>query len=203
MDQLNACFSSGVLELKDVSEFFEGFAQMGTGAVDGGFNGGDAGAEGLRDFLVAEVLLLKEQDGLPLFGGQIVKGAVKGFFNFGSAIFGAGLLLEGPIVWVDEFEGPAGAAPLEIDEATAGEGEEVGIKGVAGLIAGKGAIEVNKGLLGEVFGIDAVAEAAVEETDETRLPTIDNAFKCVGIALRGGAHAGTVNVLDYRFRTRG
>ena len=89
MDQLNACFSWGVLDLKDVSEFFEGFAQMGAGAVDGGFNGGDAGAEGLRDFLVAEVLLLKEQDGLPLFGGQIVKGAVKGFFNFGSAIFGA------------------------------------------------------------------------------------------------------------------
>lgn len=72
MNQVNACLSSDVLDLKDVSEFFEGFAQMGAGAVDGGFNRGDAGAEDLRDFLVAEVLLLKEEDRLPLFGGQIV-----------------------------------------------------------------------------------------------------------------------------------
>lgn len=128
---------------------------------------------------------------------------MKGFLDFGSAIFGGGLLLEGPVVWVDEFEGPAGVAPLEIDEATAGKGKEVGIKSVAGLIAGKGAVEMYKSLLGEVFGIHPVAEVAVEEADETRLPTIDNAFKSAGVAFRGGAHAGTVNVLNYRFRRRG
>ena len=112
-------------------------------------------------------------------------------------------MLEGPVVWVDEFEGPAGVAPLEIDEATASKGKEVGIKSVAGLIAWKGAVEMYKGLLGEVFGIHPVAEAAVEEADETRLPTVDNALKSAGVAFRGGAHAGTVNGLNYRFRRRG
>jgi hypothetical protein len=41
------------------------------------------------------------------------------------------VLLKGPIGRVNEFEGTAGAAALEIDEATASEGKEEGREGVA------------------------------------------------------------------------
>jgi hypothetical protein len=76
----------GIRVLKHGAKFFQGFAQMGTRTMNPGFDRGGAGIERGCDLVVAEVLLLEEKNGLALLGGQVLQGAMKGPFDFCTAI---------------------------------------------------------------------------------------------------------------------
>ena len=68
--------------MMDSSELAQLFSQVLSGAVDPCFDGADAGHKGLGDFLIAETLLLKKEDGLALLLGQGAQGLVEGFSYF-------------------------------------------------------------------------------------------------------------------------
>ena len=155
-------------------EFFKRFAQMLAGTVDPGFYRADAGIETLSDLIVAEALLLEQENGGAVVFRKCGEGAVKGLFNFPAMIGGLGLALHQKLAWIDVFEWAAGFFAVAVDETAPGEGKDEGAKGTSCLIAGGRAVQFDEGLLGEVFGISAVPRGSVEEVNEPYLPAVND-----------------------------
>jgi len=160
---------------------------MHTGAVDPGLYGTEAGFEAIGDFFVGEALLLEHQDGAALVVGEGGERSVEGFFDLAGTVAGFRLLLHDEISRVDEIKRAASTFTVAVDQSAAGEGEYKCVERAARLIARRGAIQLNKCFLGEIFGVATVTCGAVKEINQPRLPAFDNTRKGNAITFRNRA----------------
>ena len=140
--------------------------------------------EEVGDFGVAELLEFAELEDFTVDGVELFDGAADPEAGLGGVLFGG----IGDVFCVAEERGAEGGSAAVGAKNFEGDGIEVGAEEGAGLVAGGGAEEDEKGFLREFFGVRRGGGTAAEEAVDRLFVAEEEFVEGVGGAFGEGEH---------------